>query len=229
MKILIVDDDNSFRMALASVLEMNDGWSIVSSESGEDAIRRLGNEKFDVIVLAGSETVAVEAMKLGAYDYVRKEMIDIDHVGITINGVYERYLFRKEKERREREEQEKVKAMATFKMVNETVASIGHFVNNALSMLSMNIESHADDMMRFVPETSRDKVRSSFDEMRQEFAVVSAGVKSMLNLSSHVYERLAGIKNNIEFSREDVVDELLLKEIPSEKEVNERVSKSQKS
>ena len=49
-----------------------------------------------VVVLtgAGNEQVAVEAMKLGAYDYLRKEEIDIGHLGTVIDATRERHLFR---------------------------------------------------------------------------------------------------------------------------------------
>ncbi|MBM4162614.1 MAG: response regulator, partial [Ignavibacteria bacterium] len=98
--LLIVDDDDSFRIAMKQILSSSGRYRVRSCESGESAIEALQQERFDVVILdyrmggisglnvlqwmheqkidtpvvmmtaAGSESVAVEAMKLGAYDYV---------------------------------------------------------------------------------------------------------------------------------------------------------------
>lgn len=51
-----------------------------------------------MLTAAGTENIAVEAMKLGAYDYIKKDQLDLEHLPINLNGIYERYLFRKERE-----------------------------------------------------------------------------------------------------------------------------------
>lgn len=138
--LLMVDDDDAFRIAMKQAISESGKYKVRSADSGESALEALQHDQFDVIVLdyrmpgisglnvlqwmheqkidtpvvmmtaAGSESVAVEAMKLGAYDYVRKEQIDIDHIGILIDGVVERHLFRKEKEHREAIEREREKS-----------------------------------------------------------------------------------------------------------------------
>jgi DNA-binding NtrC family response regulator len=47
-----------------------------------------------MLTAAGSDVVAVEAMKLGAYDYVRKEQLDLQHLGVVIHATQERHQFR---------------------------------------------------------------------------------------------------------------------------------------
>src|SRR3989337_2145300 len=115
--ILLVDDDDSFRMAIRQVLSSTGKYKVKTCDSGETAIEMLKGERFDIVIrdykmvgmsglnvlqwmheqkietpvvmmtAAGSEMVAVEAMKLGAYDYVRKEHVEIDHIEILIAGV----------------------------------------------------------------------------------------------------------------------------------------------
>lgn len=100
-EILLVDDEGSFRKALAILLR-KDGYSVDEAESGEEAIAKLNNKNYDlvvtdlvmrgksgmdvleevksknpeteVIILTGYGTIpsAVEAVKKGATDYLTK-------------------------------------------------------------------------------------------------------------------------------------------------------------
>ena len=100
-KILIVDDEINIREALAAILEGED-YSVAAVASVEEAMSRLGEDFFQVVIsdmrmgggsgmdllrwmrehcpetemilltAYGSVEDAVEAMKLGAYDYLSK-------------------------------------------------------------------------------------------------------------------------------------------------------------
>jgi DNA-binding response OmpR family regulator len=219
MRVLVADDDDAFRTILADVLRSNEGYVVTPCESGESALEALKKDQFDMIVLdykmpgvsglnvlqwiheqkmetpvimltaAGNEEVAVEAMKLGAYDYIRKEYIEVDHLPIHINGVYERYLFRKEKERRDIEEKEREKNLAALKMFQETATSVTHFVNTSLSVLSLNVEEYERHLLPVIQKEKRQQLMGVFDNIKGEIQAVTTGVKSLLSLSSMVYQR----------------------------------------
>ena len=100
-KLLVVDDEASHRMMIEAVLQ-DVGWLVEEAESGEEALRILEESRPSVVLLdmrmpgmSGQETLqkileihpglpvimltahgtvdsAVEAMKLGAYDYLSK-------------------------------------------------------------------------------------------------------------------------------------------------------------
>jgi len=100
-KILIVDDEAFIRENLERILA-EDGYRPISTESGEEALKQVGEEEIDlvlldlnlgsksgldvlkalrevdpevlVIIITGYGTVesAVEALKMGAYDYIKK-------------------------------------------------------------------------------------------------------------------------------------------------------------
>src|SRR5437879_12129468 len=100
--VLVVDDDADVRGLLAGVPESNGGTKVTEAASGAEAMASLGHEEFDVavvdlqlpdhsgleilrwaraaevdtelIVLTGHADVetAVEAMRLGAYDFITK-------------------------------------------------------------------------------------------------------------------------------------------------------------
>jgi DNA-binding response OmpR family regulator len=212
--LLIVDDDDAFRITMKQVLSDRGKYKVRSADSGEAAIELIQRDRFDLIVLdyrmpgisglnvlqwmheqkndtpvvmmtaAGSESVAVEAMKLGAYDYVRKEQIDIDHIGVLIDGVIERYLFRKEKEHREAIEREREKSLIAIETFHSTLASIAQIVNNALAMVSLNIQEHEAKLKPFVADEGQRRLTQAFAGLNKEYSVISSAVKSMLDMAN---------------------------------------------
>jgi two-component system response regulator PilR (NtrC family) len=123
-KILVVDDEQGIRDFLAIMLK-KDGHEAVTAGNGEDALRAVQAEIFDLVItdvkmpgkdgievlktikdispetvvimitaFATAET-AVEAMKLGAYDYIIKPF-KVDELKIIINNSLEKRHLRKE-------------------------------------------------------------------------------------------------------------------------------------
>src|SRR5262247_4345958 len=117
-RVLVVDDERSMRELLAIMLRQA-GHDVTLAEGGEQAVEILKNEAFDLVItdlrmrkvdglgvlraakelspsavvlvvtaFASTET-AVEAMKLGAYDYVTKPF-KLDEMRLTIEKALER-------------------------------------------------------------------------------------------------------------------------------------------
>jgi two-component system response regulator PilR (NtrC family) len=118
VRVLVVDDEHSMRELLAIMLRQA-GYEVVVADGGEAAIQTLKSETFDLVVTdlrmrkvdglavlkaakessprtvvlvvtayASTET-AVEAMKLGAYDYVTKPF-KLDELKLTVANALER-------------------------------------------------------------------------------------------------------------------------------------------
>src|SRR5512146_2443903 len=151
-KTLVADDEESFLGVLSSVLQATGQFEVTPCESGELAIRALSEGPFDLVILdhkmpgrsglnvlqwmheqkietpviiltgAGSENIAVEAMKLGAYDYIRKDQFDRQHFPITAYGAIERFLFRKEKEKREQTLRSHEKTLSSLESIHQTIS-----------------------------------------------------------------------------------------------------------
>jgi two-component system, NtrC family, response regulator len=116
-RVLIVDDENAMRLALKALLA-KEGYQVETAASGEEAMRRIEPGSFHVVItdlsmngvtgmqvleharqvdpdLAvimitayGSEKIAVQAMKLGAVDYLPKPF-DNDEVRVVVRRVIE--------------------------------------------------------------------------------------------------------------------------------------------
>jgi two-component system nitrogen regulation response regulator NtrX len=112
-RILIVDDEPGIRSSLTAILE-DEGYQVASVGSAGEAAQRLGGEGFDavlldrdglellaelrergfetpVIVISGHGTVdtAVQAIRLGAYDFLEKPMA-LSRVVVTVQNALER-------------------------------------------------------------------------------------------------------------------------------------------
>ncbi|HEV8641709.1 MAG TPA: sigma-54 dependent transcriptional regulator, partial [Methylomirabilota bacterium] len=118
MRVLVVDDERSMRDLLAIMLRQS-GYDVTVAESGESALGALKAEAFDLVITdlrmrktdglavlratkqhspqtivlvvtayASTET-AVEAMKLGAYDYITKPF-KLEAIRLTIEKALER-------------------------------------------------------------------------------------------------------------------------------------------
>ena len=116
-KIFIVDDELVMRKSLSGWLE-RDGYEVDTAESGEEAIEKLKEIRFDVLLVDikmegisgldvlkhvrendpdvavvmitayGSISTAIEAIKNGAYDYLLKPF-DPDELGVLIEKIVE--------------------------------------------------------------------------------------------------------------------------------------------
>lgn len=112
IKVMLVDDDDSVREAIAEILERK-GWIVGSFDRAEDAVAALGNESYDavladinmpgisgmeflrlskevapdtpVVIITGYPSIdlAVEAMKVGAVDFLSKPF-KVEELEITV-------------------------------------------------------------------------------------------------------------------------------------------------
>ncbi|MBI5846368.1 MAG: sigma-54-dependent Fis family transcriptional regulator [Nitrospirae bacterium] len=117
-RILIVEDEKSMREVLKILLE-DEGYEILSASDGQDGIRRIQEDIFDIVITDikmpkadgfevlkkvkeisptsivimitafGTTESTIEAMKLGAYDYIHKPF-KIDEIRLIINKAFEK-------------------------------------------------------------------------------------------------------------------------------------------
>jgi DNA-binding response OmpR family regulator len=212
LRLLIVDDEDAFRLAIGSAMS-DSGYVVESCDCGEATINLLRTSHFDVVLLdyrmpgisglnvlqwmheqkmetpvimltaVGSESLAVEAMKLGAYDYLAKDTIDIFHLPIAINSAHERFLFKKDKIRNQVNEQTREKNLKAVELFHATLSSLSSIVNNSLSLLVLNIQEDMQSLLPNVEEKAHAEFKHVFDEIAQDMNVISVSVRAMLNIS----------------------------------------------
>ncbi|HET9129424.1 MAG TPA: response regulator, partial [Terriglobia bacterium] len=93
-----------------------------------------------MLTAAGSDLVAVEAMKLGAYDYVRKEQMDLKHLGNVIQATSERHQYRISQEFDEEHLRELTRNRQATDKARDVLNTITPPLNTALANIDYEIE-----------------------------------------------------------------------------------------
>jgi DNA-binding response OmpR family regulator len=219
LRLLIVDDEDAFRLALKSALA-DAGYTVEACDCGEAAIDLFRTSVFDVILLdyrmpglsglnvlqrmheqkmetpvimltaVGSENIAVEAMKLGAYDYFAKDTIDIIHLPIAINSAYERFLFKREKTLLESNKKTNAKSLKAVEIFRTTLSSLSNIVNNSISLLSLSIQEDMQSLLPSVKEEKQPQFVQAFNEIAQDLNVIMISVRAMLNLTEAMCKQI---------------------------------------
>ncbi len=220
IRVLIAEDEDTFRMVLQRVILSKADYEFEACASGDEVLELLKEKKYDVIILdhrmpgrsglnilqwmheqkmdtpvimltgAGSENIAVEAMKLGAYDYIRKEMFEKEHLPYIINSAHERYLFRKEREVRETVAEERRRSGTQFDLLLSCVRSFEELMNTSLATASIEIDSREKELLTEMPQAQRDLLSAAFSRIRQQYDVIALCTKSLIDLSKLMYDRL---------------------------------------
>lgn len=140
-----------------------------------------------MLTASGSEMVAVEAMKLGAYDYVRKEELDLKHLAHVLEVTSERHQFRVDQEfERERLREMALNTQATDK-ARDVLNTITPPLNTALANIDYEIEVKAEEMLRGLNPSARTKVKGVLDEVLKEVRVLEMSVRGLLTLYRILY------------------------------------------
>lgn len=225
--VLVVDDEDSFRLSVEMALKMAGGFVVESCDSGESAIELLQKETFDIILLdhamsglsgidvlrwmhkqgvqtpaimitaAGSESLAVEAMKLGVFDYFRKDQLEIDKLSLEIRGLHERFLLRKKIHQQELQTnhlKEKQKELDALSELHDTVIPIGQLLERSLQELAKELHHHELKLVKLVKPEMHKQCKDVFAELRQRVDMIASGVGSMRNISTMVTRKFNEIR-----------------------------------
>jgi CheY-like chemotaxis protein len=224
LRVLIAEDEESFLGMLTSVLEQTNRFIVYPCESGEEAVEAMKRARYDVVILdyrmpgmtglnvlqwmheqkldtpaivltgAGSENIAVESLKLGAYDYIRKDHFDRDHFPILAHGVYERYLFKKEKSQRDTRSEELAKELVSLESLKTSLAALAWITDSTQKKIS-SLTQNGDRLLTVtVNSEARQHLEHLFQDIRIECETFSTASTAMINLSAELSERIAGLK-----------------------------------
>jgi CheY-like chemotaxis protein len=189
---------NHFDMILTdySMPEMN----------GIDLLKWINENRMEtpvvILTAAGSDVVAVEAMKLGAYDYVRKEQLDLQHLGIVINSTHERHQFRITKSLEEERTREiGLNNLATDK-VRDVLNVLTPTLNSALANIHGDIENRGEELCKQLPSPQREKVHDLLRQIQHSAVLLETSIRGLLDLYRLLYAHYAEVQELDRLKRE---------------------------
>jgi len=166
--------------------------------TGLELLQWINQQKIEIPVVmltaAGSELVAVEAMKTGAYDYVRKEHLDLQHLGIVITATYERRQFRIAKMLEEERIREiGLNALATDK-VRDILNAIAPTLNNALANMNVELEIQGEEICGRLHSPYKEELQQLLQRIQKEALSVESSVRGLLGLYRMLYAHHAEVR-----------------------------------
>ncbi len=155
-----------------------------------------------MLTAAGTDVVAVEAMKLGAYDYVRKEQLDLQHLGVVINATHERHQFRIAKVLEEERAQEiGLNKLATDK-VRDVLNAITPTLNSALANINGDIEARGEKLCKQLPPAQCEQLRNLLKQIQHEVVTLETSIRGLLGLYRMLYAHHAEARELDRLKRE---------------------------
>jgi DNA-binding response OmpR family regulator len=158
--------------------------------SGLNVLQWIHEQKLDVPVVmltcAGSEDIAIEAMKLGAYDYIRKESFDRNHFPVTVSAVHERYLFKKDKEQRKARAQKLERDIAAFELLTISLSSFAQSVNATLTTVTELTDESEQILHPLLHLQGQEHLGRYLKKVREEYKTLIAIGRSIFSLSKVV-------------------------------------------
>lgn len=225
IRVLVAEDEESFLVVLTTVLETTNRFEVERCESGDEAVEALKRTHYDVVILdqnmpgmtglnvlqwlheqksttpvimltgAGSENIAVEAMKLGAYDYVRKDQFDRGHFPILVSGVYERYLFRKEREQPDINLRERERYLAFLELLRNSMSSFAEIVQMTLAKMAFVTDESERSLRPLLPPAGKEILEKFNRTVREELETLAYASNSMIGVPKVTDESYARKQN----------------------------------
>ncbi len=142
-----------------------------------------------VIMLTAYESgaVAEQAMKLGAYDYIRKDKLDLSILTHTIDATHERHLYHIDQQfEAERLREMGLDSQATDK-ARDVLSTVSPPLNSAIASINFELEVKSEEVLRDLDPAMRGKVKSVFESIGKEIRVLETSVRGLLTLYRILY------------------------------------------
>ncbi|MEA3328784.1 MAG: hybrid sensor histidine kinase/response regulator [Candidatus Omnitrophota bacterium] len=149
--------------------------------TGVDFMRKLKEKNIDIPVImstgAGSEKVAVEVMKLGAYDYMLKDEAFRGGTSLVVKRTLQRYEEKKERERLEAETKEYDRKL---KKANEELRKVSQMKSDFVSIVSHELRTPLSSIREGVSQVL-DGVTGEINNKQRKYLAISIEEIDRLN------------------------------------------------
>jgi DNA-binding response OmpR family regulator len=208
LNILIADDDNPFRAWMEQRLQRA-RFDVISCSNGQEAVELINHIQFDAILLDykmpeqsglnvlqwmheqkcdipvilltgnGSEHIAAESMKLGAYNYLQKGTNDMDRLEDELRAAHGEHMLNREKSAEAHQQLTREKQLANM------IDSVSSLVKNSLATLQLRLDESELEVTT-LNDDQRNQLKNIMDELRSEQQVLSSSVDALLSITKAI-------------------------------------------
>lgn len=212
-RILVADDETSYRMSLVMVLNRTELYEVDEAASGEEAIGALSEGDYDLLVLdhqmgevsglnvmqwmfeqkmqvpvivltgTGSDTIAVEMMKLGAYDYVRKDQIDLDRFPTLVNATLDGFRSRMERQASSPNRGGALRNSDVVGLLENTSASFSRSAEAVIGLIADEFDEYQKRVRPNLSPSTRSDVDRIMRNFQEQLKLVSLFTKTLSDLA----------------------------------------------
>lgn len=212
-RILVADDEASYRMSVAMILLKSGLFEVDEASSGEEALAALNRAQYDLIILdhemgevsglnvmqwlheqkmqipviiltgSGSDTIAVEMMKLGAYDYVRKDQIEISRFPVLVNTTLEGYQSRLERQRTGASAGRALQKNDVISMLENTSSSFSRSAEAVIGLIADEFDEYHKRVRPNLAPSARSDVDRIMKNFQEQLKLVTLFTKTLADLT----------------------------------------------
>ncbi len=212
-RILVADDEASYRMSVAMVLKKSGFYEVDEAASGEEAISALKHVEYDLVILDhhmgevsglnvmqwvfeqkmqipvivltgfGSDTIAVEMMKFGAYDYVRKDQFELSRFPILVNTTLEGYRSRLERQQSGTAQARAMQKSDVVDLLENTSASFSRSAEAVLGLIADEFDEYRERVRPSLSPSARSDVDRIMKNFQEQLKLVSLFTKTLADLA----------------------------------------------
>ena len=134
-------------------------------------------------------------MKCGAYDYIRKEHIDLTHLGIVINSTHERRQLRIARALEEERTREIDLNLKATDKVRDMMNILMPKLNASLAGINSDLDMQSEHLFLQLTESQQREFKQLFHQIKTETAVLEATVRGLLKLYQMLYAHHTGAED----------------------------------
>ena len=157
--------------------------------SGLDFMNKLREKKIDIpVIMATGESdtrIAVEVMKVGAYDYVAKDEIFKGGISLVIKRTLERYGERKERQRLEAETK---KYAQNLEKANAQLRKLDQMKDDFVSMVSHELRTPLTTMKEFVAIISDEIPGTLTKDQKEYIGIIKENINRLARLIGNLLD-----------------------------------------
>jgi DNA-binding response OmpR family regulator len=212
-RILIADDESSYRMSVAMVLKKSGLYDVDEAMSGEETINALNQVEYDLVILdhqmgevsglnvmqwffeqkmqipvivltgSGSDTIAVEMMKMGAYDYIRKDQLELSRFPVLVNTALEGYRSRMERQQGGTLLSHTLQKSDVVGLLENTSASFSRSAEAVIDLIADEFDEYRKRVRPNLSPSTRSDVDRIMKNFQEQLKLVSLFTKTLADLA----------------------------------------------